>query len=79
MQSNAEALESAITALQGLGDEHAAIIAHARTLAREIDLEPSEAKLHGEYRQVLKMLYEAGATREVDAFERLLTQLRGDD
>ncbi len=76
--SNAAALEVALEALEGLTDEHVAIVEHARTLARLIDQYPTEVKLHGEYRQVTAKLLEVGKAKEVDAFEKLLKELRGE-
>lgn len=81
MTGNIEALEKSIAALEGLTDEHAALVEQARTLALHLDcgagvVDPS--KLHGEYRQVLKMLFEAGKKRGLDDFAKLLQELRGD-
>lgn len=77
---NQQALEKTITALEGLSDEHAALIEHARTLATEIDVgDESDAKTHSEYRQVLKMLLDVGKKKGIDNFERLLRELRGEE
>lgn len=73
---NVAALETALSALDGLNDEHAAIIEHARTLAREIDeAEIADMRVHSEYRQVLRTLLEVGKKQEVDVFERILEEL----
>lgn len=80
MGANADALEKTIGALQGLTDEHAALVEHARTLADLLDLGGAlESKLHGEYRQVLARLELVGKKKDIDAFEQLLQKLRGDD
>lgn len=76
--ANIDALERALEALEGLTTEHDAIVEHARTLARDIDSGESDSKTHGEYRQVLKMLLEVGRKRDIDAFERVLRELRGE-
>lgn len=77
--NNAAALETMITALEGLTHEHQGIIEQARTLARAIDgVGGFEAKIHGEYRQVLNKLLEVGRKRDLDAFERVLRELRGE-
>lgn len=78
MGSNSAALERTIEALEGLSDQHDAVVEQARTLASEIDAGDNDSKLHGEYRQVLKLLLEAGKKKDVDAFERLLRELKGE-
>lgn len=76
MGDNEDALEKTIVALEGLTDEHAALIEQARTLARTLDVgDADDSKLHGEYRQVLKMLMELGKKQEVDAFVEALKKL----
>jgi glutamine amidotransferase PdxT len=76
--ANVEALEIAIAALDGLTNEHAAIVEHARTLARAIDGgESVDVKLHGEYRQVCKVLIEVGKKRDLDEAAKILERLRG--
>ena len=79
MGANLEALERTIEALEGLTDEHAALVEHARTLARAIDTGESDAKEHGEYRQVLKVLLEVGKKQELDAFAEILRLMKGED
>lgn len=78
MGSNTAALERTIEALEGLTDEHEAVVEQARTLATQIDAGDSDSKLHGEYRQVLKILLEAGKKKDIDAFERLLREFKGE-
>lgn len=75
---NVQALETTIDALQGLTEEHRAIVEQARTLARLMDYDSTDSKLHGEYRQTLKTLLEVGRKRDVDAFERVLRELKGE-
>lgn len=80
MSENAAALERALTALEGLTPEHAAIVEHARTLARQIDRDLlGSDKLHSEYRQVCKNLLDLGRKKDLDAFEKLLRELRGEE
>lgn len=74
--ANGAALEKTIAALEGLSDSHAAVIEQARTLAREIDAGDQDAKKHGEYRQVIKILLEVGKKTEIGAFERLMREIK---
>ena len=78
MSTNSKALETTIDALEGLTAEHAALVQHARTLAASLDAGAEDVKTHGEYRQVVKALLEAGKKKDVDAFERLLRELKGE-
>jgi hypothetical protein len=80
MAANAAALERTIEALEGLTSEHDALVEHARTLAKLLDTATGalESKLHGEYRQALAKLLEVGKRKDVDAFEKVLSALRGD-
>jgi hypothetical protein len=79
IETNEDALERSIAALEGLTDAHAAIVEQARTLARSIDTgnENVDSKMHGEYRQVLKVLFEVGKKQGLDDFAKLLLELRG--
>ncbi len=73
-RTNQRALNKTLRALT-LGDEHAALIAHAKTLASLVDGYPYETKLHSEYREVIKRLVEAGTAESPDAFAELLRQI----
>lgn len=73
--TNSDALDLTISALPGLTDEDAALIAHARLLARLLDQFPTEVKLHSEYREVLRRLTAAGQAESVDEFAALIAAL----
>jgi maleate cis-trans isomerase len=73
-RTNQRALNKTLRALS-LGDEQAALIAHAKTLASLVDGYPYETKLHSEYREVVKRLVEAGTAESPDAFAELLRQI----
>ena len=79
MGANLAALERSIEALEGLTEEHDALVEHARTLATQIDAGEGDAKQHGEYRQVLKMLLDVGKKQQLDAFAEILKLMRGED
>ena len=75
--TNSLALEQTIEALEGLKPEHAALVKHARTLARELDNPDgsSDLKLHTEYRHVLSDLLVAGQAEELDAYALLMKDI----
>lgn len=74
VRTNSRALTKTLRSLT-LGDEHAALIAQAKTLASLIDGFPYETKLHSEYRQVVENLLEAGKPGETDALDKLLAEI----
>lgn len=77
-RANQRALNKTLRALT-LRDEHAALIAHAKTLASLVDSYPYETKLHSEYREALKRLLEAGQPEAADALEELFRQIGAEE
>lgn len=76
-RSNQEALDRTIAALH-LGEEHSALVAHARMLASLLDTHPyDELKIHSEYRAELQRIERAG-DRPDEAFAALMRDLQSD-
>lgn len=77
--TNSDALEATIVALEGLKPEHAALVKHARSLAKSIDNQMTgdgaDLKLHTEYRHVLSELLSAGRAEELDAYAMLMQDI----
>jgi hypothetical protein len=77
--TNEDALERTIVALDGLKPEHAALVKHARSLAKSIDAgmngEGADLKLHTEYRHILAELLVVGRAEELDVYEKLMRDI----
>lgn len=75
--ANAKALTKALKALSGLTDEHAALVEHAKQLAKLVDDFPNAIDAHREYRTALHKLVEIGKPKSEDALQALLIEIRG--